>query len=144
MQERITKAFIKKVAPIYGKIFNLSSMGTERINHISSNSATPEERDEYYSYGVTSFKTTAGILAFPVAAVNFASIGIFKGFNIIIPIVLLIFLILLCIGVAFELLHIKNKKNPQVAFTNRHLFWAVLIAILSTIFFSYLLFVGLS
>jgi hypothetical protein len=143
MQEKITKNLIEQIIPIYGKVFQLPNLTLDQVKKVASENATEAERSEYYAFGITAFKSSAGILAIPCAGIIFGSIGIFRSFNVIIPIVLLVFLLFLSLGTTFEIVALKSKKKRQIQFTKKHLINAVFMAIFSTIFFSFLLFVGL-
>lgn len=143
MQEKITKSIIKKVVPIYGKVFKDPSLALGRIEQISSDSATQSERTEYYNCGVIAFKLTGIAFIIPFLAIFIGSLAVFRSFNFFIVIAIFIFTMLLSIGLTFELLKLKNEKTPQI-YTKKELRKGILIGICSTIFFSYMVYVGVT
>lgn len=142
MQEKITKAIIKKVVPVYGRIFKEPSFTLENIERTSSESATQNERSEYYNFGVVAFKLTGVAFIVPLVSLSIISIGVLGGYNIFVTILISIFCMLLSIGLTFELLKLKNEKSPQT-YTTKELRKGIIIGICSSIFFSYMLYVGL-
>lgn len=142
MQEKITNVVIKKVVPIYGRIFKEPSFTLQNIERISSDLATQEERNEYYNCGVVAFKLTGVAFIIPLVLISIISIGILGGYNIFLPVLISIFCMLLSIGLTFELLQFKNKKSIQY-YTKKELIKGIIIGVCSSVFFSYMLYVGL-
>lgn len=143
MQEKITKAIIKKVVPIYGRVFKDNSLNLANIEEISSDNATIEQKTEYYKCGVIAFQLTGIAFMVPSIGLSIISIGIFRSYNIFLAIIISIFCMLLSIGLTFELLKLKNEKS-MVNYTPKELVKGIIIGITSTIFFNYLLYVGLT
>lgn len=143
MQEEITKSIIKKVVPIYSKVFKSPELSLENIERISSDSATQSERTEYYNCGIIAFKLTGIVFVIPFLAIFIGSLAIFRSFNFFIVIAIFILMILLSIGLTFELLKLKNEKTPQI-YTKKELRKGILIGVFSTIFFSYMVYVGVT
>lgn len=143
MQEEITKRIIKKIVPIYGKVFKSPELSLENIERISSDSATQSERTEYYNCGVIAFKLTGIVFIIPFLIIFIGSLGVFRSFNIFIVLAIFIFTMLLSIGLTFELLKLKNEKTPQI-YTKKELYKGIWIGICSTIFFSYMVYVGVT
>lgn len=143
MQEEITKRIIKKIVPIYGKVFKSPELSLENIERISSDSATQSERTEYYNCGAIAFTLTGVNFLIPFLIMFIGSMAIFKSFNIFIILAIFILMMLLSIGLTFELLKLKNEKTPQI-YTKKELRKGILIGICSTIFFSYMVYVGVT
>ena len=138
MQEKITNSIIKKVVPIYGRMFKNQDLTVAHIEMISSDTATQKEKTEYYNYGMVAFKQTGVLFIIPFLLIFVGSVAIFRDYNIFLTIDIFIFCMLLSIGLTFELLALKKEDN-RPDYTRKELIKGIIIGICSTIFFSAML-----